>query len=232
MIQLSEHFKAAKIEEIKDFIGIGGHFTKIETEDAHSLREWWYTIIRNYGNYPCYAIFLVLSSDKEVVQYLQETRMELNAISGSSCLIIVLGNNLFITSGLKNPNLIPNDFMVTAIGNHITNCESAQVAELFGIDLTLLPCIVFFSDIRSSEYAFISLKNLDSSKINKTLREIFTVIHRQVKEKPTQIIEAIRKYSALDKISNKGQQALRVVVAFFGKTIEMVVDAWVKSVIR
>lgn len=231
---LSNHFKkqSSTTDETRGILGVGGRFTIIETSDPHSLREWWYTILRNYGKYPCYAIFLALSSDKEILQYLQETRTELHMISGSSCLIILLGNNFFLTIGLKNNNLLPDDLMVNAVADHVTSGESVQVAELFGIELTQFPCIVFFSDIRSTEFALVSLKDLEASEVNQLLREVFATIRQQAKDDPKCIIEAIQRYAIQQKVTQKRQRVIQVASTIVGRTIEAVIDAWVKTVIK
>ncbi len=66
-----------------------------DTNDKHQLREWWHEILRDYGRYSCYAVFLVLPSDKEVFHYLNRHGKELNVISGENCLVIILSEGRF-----------------------------------------------------------------------------------------------------------------------------------------
>lgn len=126
------------------------------TEDLHSLREWWHTILRNYDKYPCFAVFLVLPSDTEAATFLKESGDELNIISGRNCLILLLGTDFFyFTDLLKSSDpRISSGLWVGATTKHISQGESIQIAELFGIDLTEFPCVVFFNDIRSSDFAY------------------------------------------------------------------------------
>jgi len=53
----------------------------IRIEDGFTLREWWHHVIRDYGKYSSYAMFLLLPSDKEAIQYLTEYDKELSLIS-------------------------------------------------------------------------------------------------------------------------------------------------------
>jgi hypothetical protein len=230
---LSEHFKelSRQVNTAPGIVGFGGTFTTIETDDLHSLREWWYTILRNYGKYPCYAIFLALPSDQEVIRYIQDSRTELSVISGSDCLIIVLGTNFFFTIGLANPNRLPDDFMVTAFLRQWTSGESIELAKLFHIEATQFPCMVLFTDIRSKEIAVVSFKDMPAAKISRAMRELFTDIHHWAKDDPGNIIESLRKHALLKKASVKAQQAIEVSTALIKKTIEMVIEAWVKSLI-
>ncbi|MEK6575574.1 MAG: hypothetical protein AABZ58_14795, partial [Chloroflexota bacterium] len=52
------------------------------------LRRWWHEIQRLGGRYSCYAIFLVLPSDREAIRYLHEFGKELDLISGEDCLVV------------------------------------------------------------------------------------------------------------------------------------------------
>ena len=161
--QVSKHFKGETISDtmILGADGYAGSFCKIETDDLHSLREWWHIILRNYGKYPCYAIFLVLPSDKEATTFLEKFGQELDIISGRNCLILVLGSDFFFMDFSINPDhWIFQHFWVEAIKKHISQGESIQVAELFNIDMTKFPCVVFFNDIRSSKFALLSLQGL------------------------------------------------------------------------
>jgi hypothetical protein len=224
---LSEHFKGQIVDRKvwADLTGGGGSFTRIETSDPHSLREWWYAILRNYGKYPCYAIFLVLPSDKEAAEFLKESGRELHIISGRHCLIIVLGVNFFCTVGLND------DFWIEASTKHITTGESIQIAELFDVELTEFPGIVFFHDVRSSNFAFVSLKDLKKEGIKHTLREIFSLIRKQ-EDNPEEIMNSIRDHLRLRKLHRKQNQVKHAATAFIGKTIETVMEAWVKATVK
>lgn len=70
-------------------------------KEKSQLREWWHGILRSYGRYYCYAIFLVLPSDKEALRYLTDFGREIDLISGVNCLVIALGKTEFKRSGFN-----------------------------------------------------------------------------------------------------------------------------------
>ena len=70
-----------------------------QKNDHRSVREWWHDVLRNYGYYSCYAIFLALPSDKEIIRYLTDYGRELDLISGENCLVIALSKTDFRRSG-------------------------------------------------------------------------------------------------------------------------------------
>ena len=226
-LRLSKHFKGKIVDKEmwRNLIGKGGSLTKIKTDDPRSLREWWYEILRNYGKYPCYAIFLVLPSDKEITEFLKGSGRELHTISDNYCLIIVLGSDFFCTIGLND------EYSVSANTDHITTGESVQIAKLFNIELTEFPTMVFFEDIRSSDFAIVSLQNLGKDEINRILREVFTVIRKQ-ETNSKKIIESIRNYSKLRKFQRMKHQATQTTTTLISKTIEMIIEAWIKAVIK
>ena len=226
-LTLSEHFQGEIVdkEARRGLTGAGGTLTRIKTDDARSLREWWYEILRNYGKLPCFAVFLVLPSDKVVVKYLQKAGNELNIISGQQCLIIVLGNDYFRTFGLHD------EYWIEASANHVTTGESVQVARLFGIDFPDFPCVVFFDDIRSSDFAVVSLKDLQKDDINRVLREVFSIISQNENDSKA-LIESIQKYTKKQKLREKEGRLKPIVTSFLGKTIETAMEAWIKTLMK
>jgi len=137
-------------------------------KDKLALREWWHSILRDYGRYSCYAIFLALPSDKEIIRYLIDFGNEIDIISGEDCLVIALGKSEFRRSGfdekIQQPS-IPERFSnfleemwSAAIKEQVSKGYSVKVAQLFNIEITKFPCLLIFQDIRSSDHALITLK--------------------------------------------------------------------------
>lgn len=235
MPQFSQHFKGEIEEQLiwGGFLGEGSTFTKVKTDDPHSLREWWYTILRSHGKYPCYAIFLVLPSDKEVVKFLQESSGELHLISGKHCLIILLGADFFSIFGLYSDSAhrYSDNYWVEASTKHISAGESVEVAALLGVDLTEFPCVIFFHDIRAKEYALVSLRGKRNEEISQELRHIFSLISNHSSESKS-IIDALRSYSTFRKVRDKGHQLTKTATSLVEKTLEAVIEAWVKAMIK
>jgi hypothetical protein len=237
MPNFSKKFKGKLLpEQIKtSAIGGGGsiRMAKYQIYDRRSLREWWHTILRSHGKYPCYAIFLVLPSDKQVTKYLYEYGKELHFVSGQNCLILVLGSNFYYTIGLyeDTDHRRSDDYLIESIATHVSQGESIQIAKLFGIKVTDFPCLLFFTDIRSTDFAIVSLRELDKDKVSQELRWIFSVIDESVKEKKD-IVDSIRIKSMLHNAENKGNKILEVGSSLTGKTIETAIEVLIKAMIR
>lgn len=237
MSKLSRQYDGQVVSEFiwGHAVGGGGSFKKIKTDDPRALREWWYTILGNYGKYPCYGIFLVLPSDEEATKFLENSGKELHIISGEYCLIIVLGSDFFNTFGLFESDSVGrkyyDDFLLEVNQNHIAEGESVKIAKLFDIELVDFPSIVFFNDIRSSDIALVSLNGLDSKEINQELRRIFDIIGKQANA-PEKIVDSINKYSKHRKLQGTRQKISQTATAFVGKTIETVMEAWIKATIK
>ena len=232
----SNHFKGQLIsqEHISRELLAGGsiRISRYKVDDPRSLREWWHTVLRTNGKYPCYAIFLMLPSDKHATKYFQENIRELHYSSSEDCLILFLGSDFFYTVGLyQDWPLSTHDYWVEASTAYISQGESLQVANLFDIKLTEFPCIIFFTDIRSSNFAVISLQDLDEEKINWEVRHVFSIIHEAVKSHED-IIASIRLHSTFYKAQDHSEKLVQVTTSFIGKTIETVMEAWIKATIK
>jgi hypothetical protein len=149
----------------------------IRTEDGLTLREWWHHVIRDYGKFSSYAMFLLLPSDKEAIQYLTEYDKELSLISDKDCLVLV------VTKGGYNNKDFEEDNKQLAIKEYILEGYSVRIAHLFGIKLDTFPCLVVFQDIRSSEHIIVSFKGMTASEIASKIRSIFSIIHSAIIEK-------------------------------------------------
>ena len=197
----------------------------IRIEDGQILRKWWHHVLRNYGKYSSYAMFLLLPSDKEAIQYLTEYDKELGLMSGKDCLVLVITK-----SGDEDKHLEEDDKQL-AIKEYILEGYSISIAHLFGINLDMFPCLVVFRDIRSSEHIIVSFKDMTVNEIALKIRAIFSIIHSAIIEKqnPLQRLENERKN---EKFRMVGKTIVGEIQNIAGKTIETVVETLVKGQIH
>lgn len=205
---------------------IGANATVIASTitDRLSLRDWWHDILRVYGRYPCSAIFLLLPSDKEARTYFVDYGKEIDLLSGDNCLVIALSDNDFKSVSFDN------NVWRTVAEEHSDEGHSIKVARLFDIDFTQFPCVVFFNDIRSSDYSIISFKGLAAQEISNKMRSIFSAIQEAVESKQSPVA-TIRKHKNLEFVKSSGKIAAAKTGSFAEKTFETAMQAWIKALI-
>ncbi|MBN1937458.1 MAG: hypothetical protein JW934_22565 [Anaerolineae bacterium] len=193
--------------------------------DSESLRTWWHQILGNYGKYNCYGIILGLPSDVEAISYLKDFGKELNLISGDNCLIIFLTKTGFQRCGFDN------EIYSLAVNEHISDGYSIQIAKLFDISFDEFPCMLFFSDIRSSNHVIASLKDMSVDDIAQSMRSIFSVIEKAINQNqdPVKLIEYHRNSQEFLK---KGKSFVSELRSIANKTFETAIEAWIKVNIK
>lgn len=143
--------------------------------DPKTLREWWFEIIRTHGFFSCYAVFLMLPSDKELIDYLANYGREIHVMSGDNCLVIALRDSEYMShEGFSDGNWKKSI--------EVQNLEgySTIMARIFGIEFTKFPCVLLFQDIRSPEHVVIELDGMCTLEIAKKMRTLFSVIEKAV----------------------------------------------------
>lgn len=194
------------------------------------VREWWHGILRESGKFPCYGIFLLLSSDKNMAHYLVEHGFEIGALSGDNCLIIFMGNRSLLLSNLFNMNSPGRLELIIdkGIDAHIYEGHSVRVANIFDIKYDELPSLVLFSDVRSPWHTIISFKDMEVSEISKNMRSVFSVIHDAVSKKENPIV-ALQKSRHQDNFQKAGKSIVGQLRTFADKTFEIAMEAWIKA---
>jgi len=198
-----------------------------ELSETHSLRNWWHTILRTYGRYSCYAVFLSLPSDKEAIRYLLEFGDELDLISAADCLFIAVSKTKFHVSNIP----IDNNIWVSAINQQMTEGHSIKLADFFSIDYTSFPCMVLFRDIRSPEHVIITLKDMSAENIAEKMRSIFSLIHKAVQQRDDPLI-LLEQEKSKQLLLAKGESMVSNLRGFMGKTLEAGMEAWIKTMIK
>ncbi len=209
--------------------------------ERSTLREWWHGILRDHGHYSCYAIFLVLPSDKETLRYLVDFGNELDIISGEDCLVIALGKSEFKRSGMdeeiKKPSAserfstLLEDAWSTVIKEQVSKGYSVKIAQLFNIGLTEFPCLLIFQDIRSSDHAIITLKGMTAEEIAERLRATFSIIHTAVSDKKA-VIDTLASHQNSETLRKAGKTIFSKATGIAEKTFETAMEAWISAVVK
>ena len=194
-------------------------------EGHKSIREWWHKILTHYDRYPSYAMFLALPSDKEAIRYLKEFGKELHLITGKSCLVITLTSLGFMQYGSGD------EFMPLAVDEHIVEGYCLQASRLFSIGFDEFPCLLLFRDIRKPQHIRISLKGLSAEEIAQEMRGIFTVLDKSVGQGEDPI-EVIDKHIRQQAVSEKGKSLWKGIQSFAGKTLETMMEVFVRASIK
>ena len=193
-------------------------------EDRNELRHWWHEILRKHTSYSCFAIFLILPSDKEAIRYLTEFSRELHLVSGENCLVLGMGKTELRYFGFDE------QLWRIAIEEQTFEGYSLKVAQLFGMAFSDLPCLILFRDIRSPEHLAVSLKGMKAEDIAEQIRALFFIVNKASadKEDPIKMIERQRNNEQFRKVGSSVISELR---NFAGKTFETALEATVKAII-
>lgn len=204
-------------------INIG--YTKATEKGPHSLRTWWHSILRKHGQHSCYAVFLLLPSDKEAIRYLSEFGKELDLITGKECLVIAFGKTEF-----KSPKF-DDGIWSALVDEHVAEGVSVKIAKMFNLEFTQFPCLIVFKDIRLPEHVVITLKDCTSENIAKDLRQVFSIINKATSKKqdPLQALSLMRKAENFQKT---GLSIVSEIQSFAGKTLDMAMEAFIKTRIQ
>jgi hypothetical protein len=209
--------------------------------NRRGLREWWHSILRNYDRYACYAIFLILPSDKEAIRYLTHFGQELQVISGRNCLVLALGKDEVgrVMSFYDRTRLLRESRISKIIGHlwsvtirkQVSEGYSIQVARLFEIDLTRFPCVLFFEDIRSREHAIVTLNGMSAEEIAKLMRFIFAMIDKAVADHKSPL-DVLIEHQHTETFRRAGRTVLAMASRLVGKTLDKAIEAAFRSVIK
>jgi hypothetical protein len=194
-------------------------------KDRSELRHWWHEILRKHKVYSCFAIFLVLPSDKEAIRYLTEFSRELHLISGENCLVLGMGKTELRYFGFDE------QLWRIAIAEQTFEGYSLKVAQLFNIAISDIPCLILFRDIRSPEHLAVSLKGMKAEDIAEQIRALFSIVNKAVvdNEDPLKMIERQRNNEQFRKAGSSVISELR---NFAGKTFETAMEATIKAIIK
>jgi hypothetical protein len=194
-------------------------------QDRKALRDWWHDVLREHDKTPCYAIFLTLLADKETIRYFEEYGKELDKVSGPNCWVIAIAEKI-----MRQPKLDPVEWTITA-KKQTEDGYSISVAKHFGIELSEFPCMVVFQDVRSPDYALISFRSLTAEEIAYKLRSVFSIIDKAI-EKNENPLSALKRNKTIESSHKIGEKLTEGFTNLSAKTLEMVMDAWIKTVIK
>jgi hypothetical protein len=196
-----------------------------DPKNKAELRRWWHEILRNHGRYACFAVFLVLPSDKEAIRYSTEFSRELHLITGDNCLVLGIGETELTYFGFDE------QLWRIAIEEQVFEGHSIKVAQLFNISIADFPCLILFRDIRSSEHLIVSFKSMNAESIAELMKELFSIVNTALAEKedPLKMIEQRRNNEQFRK---KGSSIITGLRNIAGKTFETALEATISAIIK
>jgi hypothetical protein len=198
----------------------------LKAKDPSSVRKWWHKILREEGRYACYALFLVLPSDKDTIHYLLQYGTELDLITGDDCLVISLGD-----TQVKRSDGLGRESWGEMVKQHVGKGYSVKMAQFLGIDLDDFPCFVIFEDIRSSKHIAITLKGMGTKEIAEKMRSVFSTIHKALANKQSPI-DRVEKVESKERLVKRGQTVANKIGHIAEKTFEKAIEIWVETVIK
>lgn len=195
-----------------------------KSEGEPPSSDWVDRIHSNHGPYPCYAIPLLLPFDENVRHYLKNHAETLDLISSENCLLIALGRKTF--KG-HDPYLWGR-----TIDEGVSEEYYIDAAKLFQILPKDLPCLIVFEDIRSNRFTKISLGDMTTKEIDKTMRGIFSTIEEAVSKNKSPVDALVRQRNK-EEFRRKGQWIIsgicEIVGMSIGKGVEIFLGAWFGS---
>lgn len=218
-----------------------------DVADPQKLREWWHGILRNHGRYQCYGLFLVLPTDTETIRYMKEFESELDQVTGTNCLIIVLTKTGFRRSGIdadilslpgagqqvSSPLLKPvtekeDERPISPIEEQVSEGYCLTIAKQFEIKFDEFPCLLLFQDIRSSEHIVTTLKGLRAEEIALKMRSIFDIVQRAILQSKDPL-DAIQKHKNNEALLAGGKAIVGGLRSLAGQTLAIALEAWLKA---
>lgn len=189
------------------------------------LREWWHNLLREYGRFYCYGVFLVLEADAEALKYMTEYALELNQASGKNCAILGLGELQD-----KSPDEFDKLIWSMVAYDQVREGYSLKIAELFHIPLTRFPGLILFRDIRSPEHILVNLRGLTAEEIAEKLRGVYQAINQaaDAKKDPLKAVGDLRRS---EEYRGKTRSIISGTRKIAGKTLEAVIEAVIKAMI-
>lgn len=156
-----------------------------------SINSWLKSILTSKKNYPCYAFFLMFPNNKDVIEFFSDTSnvSTLDKASNTNCLITLITE--------KPVDLLKIDkSKLKKLFEKYSNEElSIELSKVFNVPLNEFPCILFFQNLDSRKHISLTFKDMDSTKINDTMINAFTLIQQAVisKKDPIQSLMNNRK---------------------------------------
>jgi hypothetical protein len=184
--------------------------------------KWWYEMLREHGSYPSYALFLAFPSNRDAISYFTNYGDEIDFMAGDDTLMIALGN-----AELEGSDVNKRAWG-KAVEEQISKGHSVNIAKLFDIDFTILPCLVLFRSILSPEHVVVTFREMSPDEIRDRMQAVFTTIHKAVSEKADPVA-ALKNQQNRDAFLAKGQTIVvelgRLAWASFATLIRLWIEA-------
>lgn len=211
-------------------------------KDRYELRKWWHGVLRDHDHYTCYAIFLALPGDTEVLKFLTKFSRELDLLTGENCLILALERSGFRRYGVDNRlrkiernTLLPElpeffeKIWIAMMREQVEKGYSLQVAQLFNIEYDAFPCLVLFQDIRSQQHILANFKGMTNLEIATVIRNIFSTVQSAAKSGENPLV-ALERQRRDEKLVKAGKSIMSELRDLANATFDSAMTAWIKSI--
>jgi hypothetical protein len=96
------------------------------------------------------------------------------------------------------------------------------------LEMTELPCLLVFRDIRSPDHSMITLKGLTLGELTAKMRAVVATIEQSV-SKQKDPLTAIQRYQSREHLKTTGQQVAKMAGSFFEKRFEAAIRALIEA---
>lgn len=195
------------------------------TEAQRRLYDWWDSVKRARGKFPCYALPLILPKDNAFHDYLVQDGLELHQLSGKNCYVMILTDESLIEREVDSAT---KSEWAAVVENYVRIGIAAKLVDRFELTYEDYPVLVFFEDILSREVFILSLKGLDRDDIAELMRKAFTAIRAAVgsQENP---IEALEKFHKRERRRLAGEKVVGELRVLGGSILKMLLDVAAKE---
>lgn len=153
-----------------------------DSEALRARRQMWLSILATHGRHKFYAFALALPGDKAFQAFIEENMKELDFITGTDCLLLLLGDKTLLSTASSSEKS-------EVFRQQIESGVALKVGNYFELSSEAYPSILLFKDFRSTDHVIIPLKDLSSDEIKQTLRHLF--------------IDLLPKSDSLEQIADK-----------------------------
>lgn len=185
------------------------------SKQINNFQDLWFTLVREQRKYSCYAIFLVLPSDKEAIRYLTEYSSDLHIFSSSNALVMTIGSDGYLHTNIDGKKLS------VEIKNY------AKLTRVFDIDYTAIPCMIVFEGLNSPNRMPVMLKGMTAEETSEKMKAIFSIIEKSAREQKSPIV-VLQKHKNDEKLRHLGKTVIGTASNIFEFTYTTIIQELTK----
>ena len=156
-------------------------------------------------------------TDEAAIEYLIQYGNELDLLAGTDC-VIFLQVESFVT---PNP-FSPLRFMPDLI-EEVREGYSLETARYFEIDPDVLPCLVLFRELLSTEYILVTFQDMVAQAIAVQMRTLLSTIRRAINHKKN-LLDVLEDQRITSKFQSAGRTIVGRIESIPNKTFQSAVE--------